>query len=221
MLNTSAGAGARRLLPRLVITGTDLPGRVAGPGPERPPVGDCDAWRPRPRHVGPSACRVADGRAGGRPSIRLRGRGCTGCNESGWLPGRARGVTDDAEVQRVPRSCGAGRAPLAGSGDDAPDATGCSRMHRDGSRRMMMQATQRNLLHHRCIRSRRTVKSQVTAATRRPGSPRAPQGHMLRRRQCSRNLPNDAADATLLILTHGSSRSSTRRMRFSSTRTQT
>jgi hypothetical protein len=27
---------------------------------------------------------------------------------------------------------------------------------------MMMQAAQRNQLHHRCIRSRRTVKSQVT-----------------------------------------------------------
>ena len=29
---------------------------------------------------------------------------------------------------------------------------------------MMMRAMQRNQLHHRCIRSRRTVKSQVTAA---------------------------------------------------------
>jgi len=28
----------------------------------------------------------------------------------------------------------------------------------------MMRATQRDQLHHRCIRSRRTVKSQVTAA---------------------------------------------------------
>ena len=135
MLNTSAGARAWRLLPRLVITGTDLPSRVAGPGRERPPVGDCDAWRPRPRHIGPSACRVADGRAGGRANIRLRGRGCIGCNESGWLPGRARDATDDAEVPRVPCSCGAGRPSLAGSGDDAPDATGCSRMHCDASRR--------------------------------------------------------------------------------------
>jgi len=63
------------------------------------------------------------------------GRGCIRCNESGWLPGRACGATDDAELPRDPRSCGAGRVPLAGSGDDAPDATGCSRMHRDASRR--------------------------------------------------------------------------------------
>jgi hypothetical protein len=84
---------------------------------------------------GPSACRAADGRAGGRANIRLRRRGCIRCNESGWLPGRARGATDDAQIQRVPRSCGAGRAPLAGPGDDARSAAGCSRMHRDASRR--------------------------------------------------------------------------------------
>ena len=40
---------------------------------------------------------------------------------------------------------------------------------------MMMQAAQRNQLHHRCTRHRRAVKSQVTAAARRPGRPSAPQ----------------------------------------------
>ena len=62
-------------------------------------------------------------------------RGCMRCNESGWLPGQARDVANDAEARRVPRSCGAGPAPLTGTADDAPDATGCSRMHRDASRR--------------------------------------------------------------------------------------
>ena len=57
------------------------------------------------------------------------------CNESGWLPGQTRDVATDAGAWRVPRSCGAGRAPLTGIADDAPDATGCSRMHRDASRR--------------------------------------------------------------------------------------
>ena len=41
---------------------------------------------------------------------------------------------------------------------------------------MMMRATQRDQLHRRCIRSRRSVKSQVTAAARRPGRPRGTAG---------------------------------------------
>jgi hypothetical protein len=53
-------------------------------------------------------------------------RGCMRCNESGWLPGQTRDVADDAEAWRVPRSCGAARAPLTGTADDAPGATGCS-----------------------------------------------------------------------------------------------
>ena len=48
---------------------------------------------------------------------------------------------------------------------------------------MMMHPTQRHQPHHRYIRSRRSVKSQVTAAARRPGRLRAPQGRTLRRRQ--------------------------------------
>ena len=61
-----------------------------------------------------------------------------------------------------------------------PAAPGCIVMPAGA---MMMQATQRNQPHHRCIGSMQAVKSQVTAAARRPGRPTAPQGHTLRRRQ--------------------------------------
>jgi hypothetical protein len=57
------------------------------------------------------------------------------CNESSWLPGQARDVANGAEARRVLRSRGVGWAPLNGTAYDAPDATGCSRMHRDVSRR--------------------------------------------------------------------------------------
>jgi hypothetical protein len=67
--------------------------------------------------------------------VTVVARGCMRCNESGWLPGQARDVASDAEAWRVPRSCGAGRAPLSGTADDAPDSTGCFRMHRHASRR--------------------------------------------------------------------------------------
>ena len=134
-LNTSAGAGRLEAAPGLVITGMDLRGRVACPGQERPPAGDCDACR----HVrGMAARRRAAWPTGELAAARTSvsgARGCIRCNESGWLPGQARDVTNDAEARRVPCSCGAGRAPPAGSGDDAPGATGCSRMHRDASRR--------------------------------------------------------------------------------------
>src|SRR5712691_1926771 len=74
-LNTSAGAGRLEATPGLVITGMDFHGCGTGPGQEPPPVGGCDARRPRPRHGGASACRVADGRAGGCGNIRFRGAG--------------------------------------------------------------------------------------------------------------------------------------------------
>src|SRR5580700_4994471 len=73
--NTSAGAGHPEATSGLVITGIDLPGRGAGPGQEPPPAGRCDACRPRPRHGDASACRVADGRAGGCGNARFRGVG--------------------------------------------------------------------------------------------------------------------------------------------------
>ena len=118
-----------------MITGMDLPGRGAGPGQEPPPACGCDACRPRPRHGGASACGVTDGRAGGCGNVRLRGAGMHEVQRERLVAGQARDVANDAEARRVPRSCGAGRAPLTGTADDAPDATGCSRMHRDASRR--------------------------------------------------------------------------------------
>jgi hypothetical protein len=47
----------------------------------------------------------------------------------------------------------------------------------------MMHAAQRNQPHHRCIRSRPTMKSQVIVAARRSRQIGAPQRHTLRRRQ--------------------------------------
>jgi hypothetical protein len=179
MLNTSAGAGHLEATPKVggYGYGSAQPCRRSRPGAS---AGDCDAWRPRPRRVGLAACRVADGRADSRANIRLRGQGCIRCKEGCWWPGGTRGAASDGEVRRLPRSCGAGRAPLAGSGDDAPDASGCIGMPAGA---MMMRAAQRNQLHHRCIRSRRAVKSQVTEAA--PSGPGAgvPQGRTLRRRQ--------------------------------------
>jgi hypothetical protein len=114
--------------------GADLPGHVAGPGQERPPVGDCDAWRSGPRRVGPAACRVAGGRAGGRANSGLR----AGMHEvqrellvprwDAWRDQRCGGPARPSQLRWRP-------AAVAESGDDAPDATGCSRVHRDVSRR--------------------------------------------------------------------------------------
>ena len=47
----------------------------------------------------------------------------------------------------------------------------------------MMHAAQRNQPPHRCIRSRRTMKSQVILAARRSRQIGAPQRRTLRRRQ--------------------------------------
>ena len=135
MLNTSAERGALGATPGLVIT--VWVSRAAQQGQVRSFHRSAAAMRAsqRPRHGGVSVCRVADGRAGGCGGRLSPGAGCMRCNESGWLPGQARDVANDAEARRVPRSCGAGRAALTGTADDAPDATGCTRMHRDASRR--------------------------------------------------------------------------------------
>jgi hypothetical protein len=133
-LNTSAGAGRLEATPGLVITGMDLPGHGAGPGQEPPPATGCT----RVGHVRGMAAR----RRAAWPTRELAAagtsvagaRGCMRCDESGWWPGQTRDVANDVEAWRVPRSCGAGRAPLTGTADDAPDSTGCSRMHRDASR---------------------------------------------------------------------------------------
>jgi hypothetical protein len=147
-----------------VVAGTDLPSRVAGPGQERLPVGGCDAWRPRPRRTGPSACRVADGRAGGRADIGLRGRDASRATRAaGCQVGRVArpmmrksGACLAAAVPAVRRSLS-----LAMMRPVQPAAPGCIAVPAGAT---MMRATQRNQLHHHCIRSRRTVKSQVTAA---------------------------------------------------------
>jgi hypothetical protein len=115
-LNTPAGAGTLGLSPGLAITGTGLPARGAGPGQERPPVGDCGACRPRLRRGGASVCRGADGRTGGRGNVRLQGVEMHQVQRERLVPGQARDVANDAESQRVPRGCGTGRAPLTGTG---------------------------------------------------------------------------------------------------------
>ena len=102
---------------------------------ERPPGGDRDVCRPRPRHGSASACCGADGLTGGRRRFAAGQRGCIGCNQCGWLPGHVPDVTNDAEAQRVPRSCGAGRDTAHRIADDALDAIVRSVMHRDVSRR--------------------------------------------------------------------------------------
>lgn len=83
------------------------------------------------------------------------------CNESGWLPGQARDVANDAAARRVPRSCGSSRAPLTGTADDAPGAAGCSRMHRDASRR--------NDDAHRATASAASSLRQIQAGHEVPG----------------------------------------------------
>ena len=75
MLNTSARAGRLDAPPRVGDYGTGSVARIASPGQERAPSGDCDACLPRPRHGGASAYRGADGRTGSRGNVRLRGAG--------------------------------------------------------------------------------------------------------------------------------------------------
>jgi hypothetical protein len=104
---------------------------------------------------------------------------------------RERLVARPGRVARpVMRRCGGSLAAAVPAGRRSPGqammhpvqlaAPGCIAL---SARATMMRATQRNQPHHRCIRSRRPVKSQVTAAVRWPGGPRASQGRTLRRRQ--------------------------------------
>ena len=175
-----------------------LPGCAAGPGQEPPPADGCDACRPRPRHGGASACHVADGRAG-----RLRGRlspgaGCMRCNESGWLPGQARDVANDAAARRVPCSCGAGRAALTGTADDAPDATGCTRMHHDASRRnddaCRATVSAASSLHQ--IQADHEVPGHHSRTALWQAGGRRNAARCAAGSACSREVPNDASDAT-------------------------
>ena len=105
------------------------------------------------------------------------------CNERGWLPGQARDVADDAEARRVPRSCGAGRAALTGTADDASDATGCTGMHRDVSRRnddaRRVTVSAASSLHQ--IQADHEVPGHRSRTALRPTE--RTEGRMLRRRQ--------------------------------------
>ena len=119
---------------------------------------------PRPRRTAPSACRVADGRAGGRADIGLRGRDASRATRAaGCQVGRVA-----RPVMRRSGACLAAAVPavrrslsLAMMRPMHPAAPGCIAVPAGAT---MMRATQRNQLHHRCISSRRTVTSQVTAA---------------------------------------------------------
>ena len=183
MLNTSAGAGRLEATPEVGGCRYGSAQPVAGPGQERLPVGRlrCVA-APSAAHR-PVGVPLADGRAGGRADIGLRGRDASRATRAaGCQVGRVA-----RPVMRKSVACLAAAVPavrrslsLAMMRPVQPAAPGCIAVPAGAT---MMRATQRNQLHHRCIRSRRTVKSQVTAAARRPGRPRAPQGRTLRRRQ--------------------------------------
>jgi len=135
---------------------------------------DCDACRARPRHGGAAACRVGDGRTGGRGTSVPVARGCIRCNGSGRLPGQARDVTGKAEPGAALQLSRYRRC-----NDDAATATSsaASSLHQ-------IQAA---------------VKSLVTAgrptprhAERTAGPTRCGAGSA-----CSPGLPNDAPDAIL------------------------
>src|SRR5690348_11601587 len=98
MLNTSAGAGRLEATPQVGDYGYGSAQRCprSRPGVSAGRRLRCVAATP----AAAAAPRRAAWLTGelGAANIRLRGRGCIRCNESGWLPGRARGATDDAEV---------------------------------------------------------------------------------------------------------------------------
>jgi hypothetical protein len=198
MLNTSAGAGRLEATPEVGGRryGSAQPCRRSRPGASAGRRLRCVPARPR--RTGPSACRVADGRAGGHADIGLRETGCITCNQSGWLPGRARGATNDAEVRRVPRSCGAGRAAVAEPGDDAPDATGCSRVHRGASRCNddAGHATESAASSLHQIQADREVPGHRSRAARPAGRGHRRAARCAAGSACSREVPNVASDAT-------------------------
>ena len=136
----------------------------------RPAADGCDASGPRPRHGGVSACVGLTGElAVVVTSVSGRG-GCTRCNEGGWLPAQAHDVTKPSAslAAAVPAGHRWPQSPVRHSVQ--PAATGCIAMPAGAT---MMHATQWHQSHHRCIRSRRAVKPQVTIAARHPGRPRA------------------------------------------------
>jgi hypothetical protein len=145
---------------------------------------------------GAPACRRAAWLTGARTSVS--GAGCITCNQSGWVPGRARGAANDAEVRRVPRSCGAGRAPVAEPGDDAPGATGCSRVHRGASRCNddAGHATESAASSLHQIQADCEVPGHRSRAARPAGRGHRRAARCAAGSACSRELQNVASDAT-------------------------
>ena len=131
--------------------------------------------------------------------VRLRARGCMRCNESGWLPGQARDAADDAEARRVPsRAAGVGRVALTGTVDDAPEATGCTRMHRDASRRnddaCRATASAASSLHQ--IQADHEVPGHHSRTALRQAEGRRNAARCAAGSACSREVANVASDAT-------------------------
>ena len=160
-LNTSAEAGRLDATPWVGDHRYGLPGRAAGPGQVRPAADGCDASGPRPRHGGASACVWLTGELAVAVTSVSEARGCTRCNEGGWLPAQAHDVTKPSAslAAAVPAGHRWPRPPVRHPVQ--PAATGCIAMPAAAT---MMQAAQGHQPHHRCIRSRRAVKSQVTIA---------------------------------------------------------
>ena len=180
MLNTSAGAGRLEATPKVgdYVYGSAQPCRGSRPGASagrrlRCAAATSAARRPVGRAAWPTG-ELAAARTsvfgGGMhqvPRERLVAR------SGAWRDQRCGGPARPSQLRR--RS--PGQAMMHPMQSAAP---GCIAIPAGA---MMMHAAQRNQLHHRCIRSRRTVKSQVAAAMRRPGRRRAPQHRTLRRRQ--------------------------------------
>jgi hypothetical protein len=144
-----------------------------------------------PVRIGPAVSQV-QARSVCRSAAAMRGgpvRGAPACRRAAWLTGElaaARTSVFGGDASRATRAAGcqvgrvarpmmrksgvclaaavpAGRRSLglAMMRPMQPAAPGCIAVPASAT---MMRATQRNQLHHRCIRSRRIVKSQVTAA---------------------------------------------------------
>jgi hypothetical protein len=120
------------------------------------------------------------------------------CNESGWLPGQTRDVANDSAARRVRRGCGAGRAALTRTAGDAPDATGCTRLHRDASRRnddaRRATASASSSLHQ--IQVDHEVPGHHSRTALRQAEGRRNAARCAAGSACSREVPNVASDAT-------------------------
>jgi hypothetical protein len=169
MLNTSAGAGRLEATPQVgdYGYGSAQSWRRSRPGASAGRRLRCVAATSAAHR--PVTCRVAGGElaaprtsvyGGGDASGAMRAAGCQVGRVARPMMRRSSASLDAA----VPAGrCSLGQAMLHLT---QPVAPGCIAMSASAT---MMRATQRNQLHHRCIRSKRSVKSQVSAAARRPG----------------------------------------------------